>query len=157
MDVFVVDTNVAVVANGRNTHADIRCQRTCVQKIISLMKGGIIALDDTGLIINEYKNHLNFFGSPGVGDTFFKFLFDRQHACRRVRRVAITSCCDERRGFGELPENELDPSDRKFLAVAVVSGAAVVNATDSDWNEQRALTDSLGVAVEQLCPQYAGK
>ena len=64
MDVFVVDTNVAVVANGRNTHADRRCQWTCAQKIISLMKGGIIALDDTGHIINEYKNHLNFPDHP---------------------------------------------------------------------------------------------
>ena len=31
------------------------------------------------------------------------------------------------------------------------------NTTDSDWSEQQALMDGLGVAVEQLCPAYARK
>ncbi len=107
--------------------------------------------------MNEYKDRLNFCGAPGVGDSFFKYLFDSQHGGNRVRRVAVTHCSDESRGFQELPENELDLSDRKFLAVAAVSGAVIVNATDSDWSEQQALTDSLGVEVEQLCPEYALK
>ena len=62
-----------------------------------------------------------------------------------------------RRGFAELLENELDPSDRKFLAVAVVAQAEILNATDSDWSEQEALTSDLGVRVRQLCPQHASK
>lgn len=157
MDEFVVDTNVAVVANGRDTEADISCQSSCVRKIVFLMRRGVVTLDDKGLIMNEYRNRLNFRGAPGVGDSFFKYLFDNQYGATRIRRVAVTCCSDERRGFQELPQNELDPSDRKFLAVAVVSGAVIVNATDSDWSEQRALTDRLGVAVEQLCPEYASK
>jgi len=112
-------------------------------------------LDDMGLIMNEYGNHLNFRGAPGVGDTFFKYLFDRQHTGNGVRRVSVTCCDDQRKGFKELPENELDPSDRKFLAVAKVSGAIIVNATDSDWSQQQELTSSLGVEIEQLCPKYA--
>ena len=32
--------------------------------------------------------------------------------------VAITPCSDDRLGFKELPENDLDKSDRKFLAAA---------------------------------------
>ena len=157
MSVFVVDTNVPVVANGRGTHASISCQISCIQKIISLMRGGIVVLDDKGIIMNEYKRRLNFRGAPGVGDSFFKYLFDSQHSGNGVRRVTITCCDNEGKGSRELPENKLDPSDRKFLAVATVSGAVIVNATDSDWNEQQALTDSLGVEVEQLCPEYANK
>ena len=157
MDIFVVDTNVAVVANGRDTHAGISCQVSCVRKIMSLMQGGIVVLDDKGFIMNEYKDHLNFWGAPGVGDSFFKYLFDSQHSGNGVRRVAVTCCEDERKGFRELPENELDPSDRKFFAVAAISGAVIVNATDSDWSEQQELTARLGVEIEQLCPEYAHK
>ena len=157
MGCFVVDTNVAVVANGRDIHVDIACQMSCVQKITAVMRGEVVVLDDMGLIMNEYGNRLKFGGAPGVGDSFFKYLFDNQHGSKRVRRVAVTRCSDEQRGFRELPENELDPADRKFLAVAAVSGAVIVNATDSDWREQQVLTDSLGVEVEQLCPDYAHK
>ena len=50
-----------------------------------------------------------------------------------------------------------DPSDRKFLAVAVVAKAVVLNATDSDWDEHAVLMEELGVKVSQLCPEYASK
>ena len=56
----------------------------------------------------------------------------------------------------ELPRNEFDPSDRKFLAVAVVANAVVLNATDCDWSEQKQLMEDLGVTVRELCPQHVG-
>ena len=101
--------------------------------------------------------HLSFSRMPGVGDAFFKHVFNYQYRGDRVRRTPITPSADDRRGFEELPENRLDRSDRKFLAVAVVANAVVLNATDSDWVEHKALTETLGVQVEQLCPQYASK
>lgn len=155
MPVFVVDTNVAVAANGRETHADGSCQLACIQKIKSLRQSGVIALDDGGRIFKEYRRRLQLSGAPGVGDAFLTYVFNHQYGSHRVRMFRITPCNDEHRGFEELPENRLDRSDQKFLAVAVVSGAVVVNATDSDWHEQRPLTDSLGVVVEQVCPQHA--
>ena len=33
---FVVDTNVAIVANGRETKVDARCQLTCVERLKGL-------------------------------------------------------------------------------------------------------------------------
>ena len=157
MTSFVVDTNVAIAANGRGTHADIRCQLDCVQRLKSLVAGERVAIDDGNLILDEYKNHLNFSGGPGVGDVFFKHVFNNQYQGERVRRVAVTPAEDDQRGFEELPENTFDRSDRKFLAVAVAAGAVVLNATDSDWGEQAALMDTLGVEVNQLCPQHALK
>ena len=59
---------------------------------------------------------------------------------------------DDRKGFEELPENTFDRSDRK--AVAVAAEAVVLNATDSDWSEHKALMEELGVIVEELCPQH---
>ena len=90
-----------------------------------------------------------------MGDMFFKHVFDYQYRRDRVRRIAITPSVDDGRGFEELPENTLDRADRKFLAVAVVANAVVLNATDSDWVEHKALTETLAVQVKQLCPQYA--
>ena len=157
MTAFVVDTNVAIAANGRGTHADLQCQHSCVERLAAVVKEETIAIDDAGLIFDEYAKHLRRSGQPGVGDLFLKHVFDHQYQPARVRRVALRSSTDTRRGFEELPENTFDRSDRKFLAVAVVAKAVVLNATDSDWDEQTALLDRLRVQVRQLCPQHASK
>ena len=157
MTPFVVDTNVAIVANGRETDADEQCQLSCIKRLRSLAADEVVAIDNLGLILAEYKKRLHFSGMPGAGDAFFKHVFNNQYREEHVRRVAITCSDDARRGFEELPENAFDPSDRKFLVVSVVAGAVVLNATDSDWAEQDALVDRLGVEVRQLCPRYASK
>ena len=154
---FVIDTNVAVVANGRNTHADLQCQIACIEKLESITNRHTLAIDDKGLIFQEYQKHLNFNGQPGTGDIFFKYLFYNQHNKRKVFTCTITPVEDPRKGFSELPDNDLDSSDRKFLAVSVASNATIINATDSDWSEQAFLLRKLGVKVNQLCPQYATK
>lgn len=151
----VVDTNVAIVANGREgeTNADADCQLSCVETLRSVVAEEV-AIDDRRVILQEYRNRLDFSGRPGVGDAFFKHIWDHQYQDRRVQQVVVTPCDDDSRGFEELPENAFDRSDRKFLAVAVVANALVLNATDSDWREQQALMDELGVEVRQLCPHY---
>ena len=151
---FVVDTNVAIVANGHADQADNQCFEDCVRRLESLIAKETIAIDDKNRILGEYGNHLDFAGQPGVGDMFFRYVFDNQYWDDRIRRVMITPSADERRSFEELPENTFDPSDRKFLAVAVVAKATVLNATDNDWNEHPKLMSELGVKVEQLCPQH---
>ena len=153
---FVVDTNVAIAANGRRTHADLPCQLACVQRLRDVVSE-VIAIDDLGHIMGEYAKHLRYAGQPGVGDMFFRHLFDNQYRSERVRRVPVVQSSDEDRGFEELPPNSFDPSDRKFLAVATAARAVVLNATDSDWREHAALLDSLSVEIQQLCPQHAAK
>lgn len=157
MTVFVVDTNVAVVANGgENTHADLACQLCCVEKLKSVVDENTVAIDCIYLILREYLGYWRP-GQPGVGHAFFKHVFNSQYQDAHVVRVHVTLSDDERRGFEELPGNTFDPSDRKFLAVAIVAEAIVLNATDSDWDEHKPLMNRLGVEVEQLCPQHARK
>ena len=132
MSVFVVDTNVAIAANGRDTHADMRCQLACINKLEYLVDKGIVVLDDSGLILDEYRNHLCHSGMPSMGDAFFKYVFNSQYTEERVQRIRVMQIEDDRRGFEELPVNEFDRSDRKFLAVAVAGNAVVLNATDSE-------------------------
>lgn len=153
MSEVVVECNVAVVANGRDTHASVECQLACIRELKRVVNECIVAVDSHGYIFDEYKRHLNFSGQPGVGDGFFRYLHQFHYNADKIARVPITLDDDEK-GFSELPKNELDPSDRKFLAVAVVAKAEVLNATDSDWEENRALIEELDVKVIQLCPEH---
>ena len=147
----VIDSNVAIVANGRSPQASINCELACVE-LLERCEQLLICLDQTSLIMDEYAKHLSYAGSPGVGDMFFKYLHDNQYAQRNIELVTVTQISDENRGFAELPVNNFDPSDRKFLATAVSAGAQVVNATDSDWAEQQELMNQLNITVQQLCP-----
>ena len=151
-----MDTNVLVVANGRGTHADEKCHERCVDELEHIVKHCVVVVDCDGRIIEEYMKHASF-GSRGVGDVFFKHVFDNGYNPARVRRVRITPTDDDRRGFQELPVNGLDRADRKFLATAIVGKAPVLNATDSDWEEQKELTTEVDVEVRQLCPQHTSK
>ena len=153
-----MDTNVAIVANGESDHATINCEYECttfLQKAVSRNSRIKIFLDESGLIFDEYKDHLSFRGQPKVGDMFFKYLHDHMYQGKKVQLVLIHKNNAIDRGFDELPINQLDRSDRKFLAVAVVSGADIVNAVDTDWHAERALIDTLGITVQQLCPDLA--
>lgn len=156
MSDYVVETNVAISANNRNTHATKSCSLSCLLMLREITETGRIVVDAMGLVFDEYRKHLNFSGQPGTGDLFFKHLFNHQYNSDRVVRVTITPD-DEDKGFAELPTNKFDPSDRKLLACAVVSGAPVVNATDSDWHENQELMTALGVNVVQLCPDHSKK
>lgn len=154
---IVVDTNVAIAANGRNTHACVKCQLECVEFLEGLTAAHsrrTIYLDDLDLLLNEYKPHLNFHGQPGVGDAFYKFLHDHKYTGKKVSLVSITPNDGPDSGFDELPVNPIDPSDRKILAIAVVGGAKIVNALDSDWHEKRDFVAKMGVQVSQLCPEH---
>ena len=144
----VVDTNVAIVANGCATDADLDCQLACVEKLESLVNE-VVAVDEKGEIMHEYRKHLSY-SKPGVGNVFYKHLFDKQYGDDQVIRVPVTLSEHELRRIDELP----DRCDRKFLAVAVVASADILNATDGDWAEQEPLMTELGVEVRQLCPHY---
>ena len=154
-DRIVVDTNVLIVANGRdNTPADLECEFACVEMLEGATSGKqIVLLDESNLIMDEYSNHCNYRGAPGVGDEFFKFLYDRQWSEESaIKHVPIQVISDKQGGFANLPPNSFDKSDRKFLAVAEAGDGRVVNATDSDWSEHADFIDSIGVQVLELCP-----
>ena len=61
------------------------------------------------------------------------------------------------REFVEFPEDQrladFDRDDRKFVAVALASGASppIVNATDTDWWEHRDALSEHSVNVRFLC------
>lgn len=152
----VVDTNVLVAANGRDTHVDSACQGSCVDELERIAREDVVCIDDRGLILGEYRRRVSHRGQPGPGTVFHMTVFRKMGNPNRVRLIPVDPRDTEGREFADpvLPRHNLK-KDAKFQAVAVNADATIVNAADSDWAEHRELTDGLGVRVRQLCPQHA--
>ena len=155
----VVDTNVAVVANGRSRQASQDCARNCADRLYQITNGAEkLALDDKWRIIVEYRNNLRSSGQPGVGDAFLKWVLTNRtnpSCCEQVTITPVRGACGG--GFREFPDDPLlagfDPSDRKFVAVSVAHPRRppILNATDSDWWDYREALARNGVKVDFLC------
>lgn len=157
MTTFVVDTNVLVAANGdpdkNGERPDPECERKCVRRLRQIVDTGTVAIDYQYAICREYGRHVGDRSQrgrePKPGDVFFKQVVGRR--CR-VLEVSASPGEDESWGIEALRESSFDPSDRKFLAVAVAANGVVINATDNDWHESQGLMERLGLEVEEVCP-----
>ena len=115
-------------------------------------------MDDNYLIFDEYRRHLSHSGQPGVGDAFFKWLWDNQANPRYCRQITITPLESDHTNFEEFPDDpelaSFDRSDRKFVAVALASREfpMILNASDNDWWEHREAFARHKVNVQFLCP-----
>lgn len=152
----VVDTNVAIVANGRSDPEDPRspsipCRIAAVTFLSELVKNGTILLDAEGAIQAEYRPHFNPRGAPGVGDRFYQEVL--HSSPRLVERVDLHKRLDGE--YEDLPQSLIDagfdPSDRKFAALACKEGVPVLNAIDSDWIEHSITLAAEGIQVDNLC------
>ena len=152
----VVDTNVAIIANGRPDPADLKppsltCRIAAVTFLTEIVKNGRVLLDVAGAIQDEYRRYLNPHGAPGVGDRFYQEVL--HSSPKLVERVNLPMRPD-----GEyedvhqsLIDAGFDPSDRKFVALAHREGVPVKNATDTDWIEHAAALAEAGIQVDNLC------
>lgn len=97
-------------------------------------------------------------GQPGEGDAFLKWVLTNQANPQRCEHVHINPT-ENGNNFAEFPEDPdlkaFDPSDRKFVAVALShpDSPPILNAVDSDWWLFRDAFTRNGVHVEFLCPQ----
>lgn len=153
----VIDTNVAVVSNGKHEKASPNCVLECINRLRLIQNQRILLLDDKNLILTEYRNNLHPSGQPGAGDAFFRWLHDNQANPDYCRSVAVKHHPD--REFEEFPDDPdlaaFDRSDRKFVAVALASGTGpeVFNASDTDWWIHRQGLHQHGIKVVFLCPE----
>lgn len=156
---YVIDTNVPVVANGKTPQAGEDCIAACMEALRTLRSKGGILLDESGFILLEYRRHLSPSGQPGMGDEFFKWLWDNQGNVHYCTQVAITALDEEGSNFSEFPNDpalkKFDPSDRKYVAVVLASGnaAQILNASDTDWWIYRKTLKTHGVRIKFLCPE----
>lgn len=157
----IVDTNVLLVASKKAPQASEICELSCEKYLQNLMKGGVLVIDSQWLIIKEYMNKNSQSGQPNAGDKFLKWVLLNHTNPDRCDKVTITQISEN--DFVEFPKSEslkkFDPSDRKFVAVAITHQAkpAITNAVDSDWrNHEQALKEH-GVELNFLCPELGAK
>ncbi|MBC6443217.1 MAG: hypothetical protein GDA53_08910 [Rhodobacteraceae bacterium] len=154
MNRWVVDTNVPVVANGRNDNGRKRvspsCQKSTITFLMELHASGKILLDRKGEMQKEYRRYLNPKGQPGVGDRFYQSILQRPDKIERfdLDKNAAGEYIDL---LAAIVGAGFDPDDRKFAAMSVKEGVPVVNATDSDWAKNRALLEASGIQIRFLC------
>lgn len=153
----VVDTNVAVTANGENGSAGADCVAASGRALQRITEGGHLFIDSAGAIVAEYRHNLSPFGEPLAGNLFLKWLLTNEWNPDRVTRVAITPKATDPSDFDELPPTGVsyDPSDRKFLAIAAahLEHPPILQALDSKWWGWTASLKKVGIAIHFLCPE----
>lgn len=148
-----VDTNVAIVANGRDPSHPVGCRLACTQSLAELRAKGVIVIDGGRRMLAEYQRHLNPKGQPGVGDQFFQHILRNAANRKCVHQVEVA--CNRDGHSAEFPDDPelagFDLSDRVCATVAMKSGAPVLNAVDSDWWIHQDALARHGIVVEFLC------
>lgn len=155
----VIDTNVLVVANNLEHPVGLGCVKNAILFLLKIKtKPGRVSLDESNLIFAEYARYASHAGQPGVGDEFFKWLFDNQGHPEICEKVSITKLDDDE--FAEFPAikelEKFDRSDRKFVAVACKSHhkPAIHFAADRGWTLpiHEAGFQKIGLTVKAVCP-----
>ena len=162
MRAFVVDTNVALVANGAAQQAGPQCVQNCIDAL-KIARSGLIVIDDGMRILREYLGAVGLVGQPGLGHAFVKWVFVNQAVDTRCEQVRLTELTPNSDDFREFPSdvalNGFDRSDRKSAAIAAASvyGPEILNAVDSDWWIFDVPLARHGLRVDFLCPgQFDG-
>ena len=151
---WTVDTNVPVVANGRDDDErpiSLPCRKAAILFLRRIRENGDrVVLDDAGAIQAEYDRRLNASGSPGAGDGFYRYVLENWMRCERVSLP--------RRADGEYADllqmpidAGFDRDDRKFAALAKREGIPVATAVDCDWVDAQAALAAGGICVHFVC------
>jgi hypothetical protein len=159
LTMWVIDTNVLCVAERLASHADDNCVDACTDFLESA-RAGLVFVDDDQHILGEYQGQLRAVRQPGPGTAFLRWLWQNIANESVCRQVPIVSVSVDPENYSQMPADPalaaFDPSDRKFVAVAVVAGrgCVIVNAVDSDWRRAEAGLLRSGLCLRFLCPQH---
>ena len=154
----IVDTNVAVVANGQSPQASPNCVDTCINRVERIIRGEEkLVLDNRWIILSEYMRNLRSSGEPGAGDRFLLWLLRNKET--QCDLVSITPIDGSDNTFEEFPDDpaldDFDPADRKFIAVACahLERPPILQAVDSKWLDFDNAFRENGITVEFICQE----
>ena len=123
----------------------------CEELLESIIeRDGPVITDEHDEIIEEYFNQLSRSGQDTLGDAFAKWVFDRRWTWDPAARPNIDPQGPNVYGVLGGDHDDFDPSDRKFIAVAKVSGAPVHQGTDTKWLDWGEALDRHGVEVRYV-------
>jgi len=152
---FIVDTNVPLIARGAS-HMSLECEDNCAKFIEHFLRGRqILVIDDAYAILDEYMKRIETTGPPDYSNRFLKWLFENQGNPHRVKLVKINQIGEN--NFEEIPESlghlKIDPSDLKFIAVAIANKgkAQIAEASDSKWIGWESELNSHNIQIRFIC------
>jgi hypothetical protein len=150
----VIDCNVLIAANRRETTASLSCSAACARRLLDATDNDVILEDTKNLIWAEYKRYCNFSGQPGPGDQFFLWFVRNRWTPERVQQIDIGSNEEEIEVHIPSTLRKFDRSDLKWVATYICGdGEALYNALDSDWSESAKELSDAGLNVIELCPR----
>lgn len=147
----VVDTNVPLVAKFPDGHPQ-ELVDACEALLEEIMdEDRPVITDEHDEIIEEYFHQLSRSGHSSLGDVFAKWVYDRRWTWAADARPDIDPQAEENvYGVLEGDHDGFDPSDRKFVAAAKVSGAPIHQATDTKWLDWGDALARHGVTVQYV-------
>ena len=151
----VIDTNVLLVANQQHPDISIECVASCIERLQAIQNDGIVVIDDSFIILNEYQHKTRINPPRGVGDVFLKWLLRNMGNAARVETVSVTLTTVD--FYAEFPDHalqhEFDPPDRVFPAVANVhpDKPVIWQAADCKWIDWWPKLAEHGIKVKFLC------
>jgi len=157
---IVVDTNVLIAANG-NDPEWISIAAKCASRLKRTQKLETVCIDDGQRIMREYRQHLPS-NRKGFGDMFYIWLAQNQSNLQKCEQVRITALETDDTAFTECPEvddalsSQIDPSDRKFIAVANAhpEKPPILQATDSKWIGWKEGLATVGIQIEFIDEKF---
>ena len=151
----VIDTNVLLVANQQHPDISIECVANCIERLQAIQNDGVVVIDDSFIILNEYQHKTQVSPPRGVGDVFLKWLLRNMGNPARVEMVSVTLTAIDL--YAEFPDQalqaEFDPPDRVFPAVANAhpDKPTILQAADCKWIDWWPKLAEQAIQVEFLC------
>src|SRR5690625_6051963 len=102
----VIDTNVLLVANEQHSDVSPECIETCIKILMRMKESGVTVIDDSYLILKEYRNKTSTTPEKGVGDVFLKHLLQNKSNVGRVEQVQIREVAEH--SFKQLPDINIE-------------------------------------------------
>ena len=151
----VIDTNVLLVANQQHDEMSAECITQCIEHLQAIQKEGVVVIDNSFIMLNEYQNKTRINPPRGVGDVFLKWLLRNMGNPQRVEMVSVSLTDID--VYAEFPDQalqaEFDPPDRVFPAVANAHGDKPIiwQAADCKWIDWWPVLDKYDIKVKFLC------
>lgn len=151
----VIDTNVLLVANQQHPDISIECVANCIERLQAIQSDGVVVIDDSFIMLNEYQNKTRITPPRGVGDVFLKWLLRNMGNPARVEMVSVTLTDID--FYAEFPDQalqpEFDPPDRIFPTVANAhpDKPTIWQAADCKWINWWPTLAEHEIQVDFLC------
>ncbi len=145
----IIDTNVLLVASGKCDHVSPDQQLTVIDWLAAFRKDV-----QRKVVLDPYLKH-------GIWEEYNHKMtgqdYGLQVIAEKLQSARFVEIEFDAHGHGVLSDDleKVDPSDRKFVAVALMDisqggSSLIINAIDSDWEKCKGELHSVGIVVEEI-------